>query len=275
MSYNNKQYWSTLVGQHMNLREVGWPQWTLAFNKARYKLAAEQTLVYLKKYYTQDASIKILEIGCGIGFWTAWVAQHYPNASYTGVDISAKAIQQLQQQYSQNAKIQFIQADASQVQLEMQKYDVVLCMEVLLHITDDTAWHNALNNLINSTRIGGHIFISDPFTVWQQAQLNVQTHATVRTYHQYLNVFSNNMVSVQQLQARSFLLDNNIDFETRTGAYMWHIFFKLWHKLLSVQSEPLGKVLGYIAYQFDKWYTLRNKIGHGCRLMVCQRLGYI
>jgi 2-polyprenyl-3-methyl-5-hydroxy-6-metoxy-1,4-benzoquinol methylase len=270
MSYNNKQYWNNLVGNQMSLREVGWPSWTEAFNKARYRLTAEQTIATLQQTLT-TAPTHILEIGCGIGFWTNIVTQLYPNAMYVGIDISANAVANLQQKYSTNKNISIVCADIGQANISElnQSFDLVICMEVLLHITDDAAWQNAIKNILHYTH--QYAIISDPFIIWQTTVQSKLDNNKMRTWATYKTEIEKNNGKVLQIKPRTFLLDNNADFKTKFGLQCWQMFFKAWHKLLKIENETLGKILGSFAYRFDKWYSGSVKFGHGCREILIRK----
>jgi 2-polyprenyl-3-methyl-5-hydroxy-6-metoxy-1,4-benzoquinol methylase len=271
MGYNNKQYWSTLVGNAMNLKEVGWPQWTEAFNAARYQLTSQQTIATLQQLFADNPPATILEIGCGSGFWTNILCALYPTASYTGVDISAKSISKLTEKYKANKLVQFKHADVSSEAdcNQLLQYDLVICMEVLLHIKQDDAWQKAVQHILHASK--NYCIISDPFHFWQGPTITEADNHKIRQWQDYKGSFDNNNFSVISIAPRTFLLDNNIDFKTKFGLHTWQLFFKMWNKLLCIRNENLGKLLGKIAYSFDKWYITKSKYGHSCRQIVIQK----
>jgi 2-polyprenyl-3-methyl-5-hydroxy-6-metoxy-1,4-benzoquinol methylase len=271
MSYNNRDYWSSLVGNSMRLQEVGWPQWTEAFNAARYKLTSEQTIATLQTLFTTTPPKKILEIGCGIGFWTNVLTTIYPTVSYMGIDISQNAIAQLNKQYIGKHNIQFQQLDITIpfTETDFAQYDLVICMEVLLHIKDTKGWQVAIANCINSTN--NYCIISDPFNYWAGPNAKTNDNHTIRSWHDYAAAIEQNNATLLSVSPRTFLLDNNIDFKSKWALRAWKIFFKFWHKLLCIPNETLGKYLGIIAYRFDRWYCTQSKFGHSCRQIVLQK----
>jgi hypothetical protein len=52
---------------------------------------------------------------------------------------------------------------------------------------------------------------------------------------------------------------------------LWHLFFLFWNRLLKVQNEKLGHILGKFAIRFDKWYLKKTKYGHACRQIVIKK----
>ncbi len=266
MEYNNQQYWNNLVGAKMRLQEVGWPQWTEAFNKARYDFVAKQTVQQLQ---LPAAPKKILEIGCGIGFWTNIITQLYPNATYTGVDISHHAIANLQQQYAQQVNISFQLLDITTANALLQnEYDVVICMEVLLHITDTNGWQQAVANICKSLQPNGIFFMSEPFLLQSNKSIAPANNNTVRRWSDYETIFKTYQLQVKKQLPRTFLLDNNFDFSSALAQKSWLLFFKFWNKLLCINNEKIGFVLGKIATVVDSIFVKISKKGNSCRLVI-------
>ncbi len=273
--YNNAKYWNSLVGKNMQLKEVGWPQWTEAYNKARYNFVGNKTIKVLQKYNTTAPPKKILEIGCGIGFWTNIISNLYPNAQYTGIDISAVAITNLQQQYAGNKNITFIKADVSTAKnpLPLQAYDLIICMEVLLHIVLQEPWQNALHNIFTSAAPNALVLISDPFTIWRNKLYNPLENHQLHTLQEYEQQIQKHSCSIITIQGRTFLLDNNFDFPLPILGAAWKLFFKFYNKLLSIPLEPLGKVLGLIATIHDTIFCKIFKKGFSTRLLIIRKKG--
>ena len=79
---------------------------------------------------------KILDIGCGIGYISNWVASE-SNADVFGVDISRSVDEahKLFNPYKKN-NLQFIQADISQLPFEKEFFDLIICKEMIHHTPD-------------------------------------------------------------------------------------------------------------------------------------------
>jgi SAM-dependent methyltransferase len=269
--YENKSYWNKLVGNTMQLKEVGWPQWTEAYNQARYWLAAKQTKSVLKKLIQSNKKIKVLEIGCGVGFWTNFILQHLPNASYTGVDISEQAINKLKTKFKNNPNANFICLDITNINTIEQQYDLVICMEVLLHIVLPGSWQNAIEFIGKSACTNGYVLISDPFMMYNKAVNNKTENNFVHTLDEYKIEFNKTKLSLLQIIGRTFLLDNNIDFPLPILNTLWKWFFKFYKKILSIPFEPLGWLLGINAIIIDFIFLKIWKKGFGSRLMILQK----
>lgn len=86
--------------------------------------------------------MKILDVGCGRGFYEAAVASVYPGVKITGIDagtdyieIAKKAIKYL----PGSDNINFLQADARHLPFPEGSFDRIICSDVLEHVNDDSS----------------------------------------------------------------------------------------------------------------------------------------
>ncbi len=95
-----------------------------------------------------------IEIGAASGEMAQWMSGR--GISGTAVEISSEAIRMLRARLQGNERVQIFENDARDLKVET---DLLLSMEVLEHIENDTA---ALANWFDLVRPGGHIVISVP-----------------------------------------------------------------------------------------------------------------
>ncbi len=93
---------------------------------------------------------KILDIGCGIGFYANYIAK--TGAKTYGIDMSSEYIKQAKK-YAK-FKINFKVADANKLPFKNGFFDKVLMTEVLEHIPD---YKKALTQLCRVLRKGGKL----------------------------------------------------------------------------------------------------------------------
>jgi SAM-dependent methyltransferase len=271
--YRPEHYWNQLCGQEMKLSEVGWPQWTEAYNTYRYKLSLEQISRVLDTLNIEPQ--KILEVGCGIGFWTRFLSSRFQNSDYIGVDISKKAIENLQRQYEGNPRVRFQCSDISTPPHFPYKYDLIICLEVLLHIVDNDLWKKAIHHMSQSLSPGGYILISDPLNIHgEPPPYKLGDHDRVRKLEDFKHCLSEEGLEIVKIYPRTFFLDANCDFSSTWTRNLWNRFFRVYNRLLSIKWEPLGHAFGYPAYLFDKWYTSSERMGHSCKLIVVKRAAH-
>ncbi len=90
--------------------------------------------------YLGQSVRRVLDIGCGLGFWQDVVARHYPKANYTGVEISDYLCEQYG--WTRGSVVDFKGRAA---------FDLVICNDVLqyLSLADASA---AIDNLATLCR---------------------------------------------------------------------------------------------------------------------------
>jgi len=101
--------------------------------------------------------MRVVEIGCGSGNISCWVAQQVgPSGSVVGVDISQGQVEEARKQAeSLNLRnIEFQVADAYAPRLPEGTFDIVYCRLVLMHLTRPKAGLEAMRLL---ARPGGHV----------------------------------------------------------------------------------------------------------------------
>jgi len=111
---------------------------------------------------TVGAETRVLEIGCGVGYWTEYLKGRGV-AHYTGNDITPVSVTTLRQRYPD---FEFVQGDAGEITLPPAAYDLVLMIDVTQHITDDAAFARAMHNVWQAIAPGGTFLVTywDPGT---------------------------------------------------------------------------------------------------------------
>ncbi|NNH01748.1 cyclopropane-fatty-acyl-phospholipid synthase family protein [Acinetobacter sp. ANC 5414] len=90
--------------------------------------------------YAERAQLKdgqhILELGCGWGSLTLWMAEHYPNAKITAVSNSATQRQHIQAQAQARgfSNLKVITCDVNVLELESASFDRVVSVEMFEHV---------------------------------------------------------------------------------------------------------------------------------------------
>lgn len=104
----------------------------------------------------------VLEIGCGPGFDVEWFARNYPEKNITGIDISAKMVEQA------NSRIQAAKLNnATAIQLDErtmlehfgeQKFDLIYVYFGALNTVDDLSF--AADQIYKLLKPGGHAILT-------------------------------------------------------------------------------------------------------------------
>jgi SAM-dependent methyltransferase len=156
---NPAHYWEDRLHKQFDLVGVGYNGLGPRYNAMMYAqrlIALEQALA------TAGHSLRgkrVLEVGCGSGFYTAY-CQQAGVGDYIGVDLTAVSVRTLQERYP---AYRFVRANIAGGLGLSQQVDVVLIADVLFHIVDDDAFAAALRHSLQALAPGGILIISDGF----------------------------------------------------------------------------------------------------------------
>jgi len=113
---------------------------------------------YCKKRSRKQANI--LDIGCGVGSISFYAANKC--FSVFGIDISQKAInisKETVKKLNLESKAKFQKADIQKIKLEKNKYNYILCFEVLEHLIKD---QEVIDNIYAGLKKEGILMVSTP-----------------------------------------------------------------------------------------------------------------
>ncbi len=105
-------------------------QWQLDFCLTN---ACELIYPYQQQFKKTD---RFLDIGCGEGFITAWLAKNAPHGSILGIDISETAIAIAKEKYACYNNLKFKVTDASRLEIN-EKFDWIVAFSSLHWLDED------------------------------------------------------------------------------------------------------------------------------------------
>ena len=101
---------------------------------------------------------KILEVGCGRGFYAHIIGVFFPKTSYIGIDINGEYLRTAKV-FAQASNVNFRKTDATKLPFADKVFDKIICSEVLEHIKNDRM---ALSELYRVLRPNGIAVITVP-----------------------------------------------------------------------------------------------------------------
>ncbi|MCV3387086.1 class I SAM-dependent methyltransferase [Campylobacter sp. IFREMER_LSEM_CL2256] len=112
-------------------------------------------LKLISKYNIGKRPLDVLDAGCGKGFFSNGLF----SAGYfvTGIDSSINAINYCKERYPD---IFFKQGNIDSCFL-YQAFDVIICIDVMFHIVEDSSWEKSIKNLAYHAKNNSIIIISD------------------------------------------------------------------------------------------------------------------
>ena len=117
------------------------------------------------KYVVPDAK-ELLDIGCGAGNYTLKMLSKIPDLNCTLNDLSMPMLEKAKERVTAETtgKVTLIQLDMRALELEEERYDIILAAATLHHLRGDDEWKQLFHKLYKSLKPGGCFWISDLIT---------------------------------------------------------------------------------------------------------------
>lgn len=158
-SYKPKTFWNELLSNSFDLRGVGHFRMSNEENVRMYEVKKKIILTQMQKNQVNvNGSSAVLEIGCGVGYWTE-MFEGMEVKNYTGIDIAEISVKTLSEKFPE---YEFIQGDISETHLQENIYDLGFMIDVTQHITDDKRFIKGLSNIWKSLKAGAYFVV----TMW-------------------------------------------------------------------------------------------------------------
>ena len=124
------------------------------------KKRAKKNIKLVERLFTQidvNNIKKILEVGCGIGVISSYLAEKY-RCNVVGIDLDSKQIKKAKKNNIENEYSEFNIADVTKLAFENKEFDIILSFDVLHHIPN---WNQALHELSRVLKPEGFYIIHD------------------------------------------------------------------------------------------------------------------
>lgn len=123
----------------------------LFINAEKHKKRTIERFQNLIEFADVKENQNFLEVGCGAGAVSVYCAENYP-FTVTGVDVDPEQIA-LARSEAGALDIQFMEADATRLPFEDERFDIVLSFGVTHHIAD---WLGALKEIARVLKPNGY-----------------------------------------------------------------------------------------------------------------------
>ncbi len=126
-------------------------------NRVQSKKGAIDLTDRLLGFVELDGQKKFLEVGCGNGLVTKYLAEKYAGV-VAGIDIDPQQIELAIKELDGIQNVIYTEADANNLPFEDKKFNVVLSFGVLHHVEN---WLNALKEIKRVLKPGGYFLYAD------------------------------------------------------------------------------------------------------------------
>lgn len=151
------EFYQYVLGPHLKYSCAYWPQDIDTLG------AAEMAALQLTAQHARlDNGQAILELGCGWGSLTLWMAAHYPDSRITAVSNSHSQRTHIEALASEHGlhNIEVITCDMNDLTFPDQQFDRVVSVEMFEHMRN---WHELYRRITSWLKPGGlffkHIFV--------------------------------------------------------------------------------------------------------------------
>ncbi len=112
---------------------------------------------------TTPHATSVLDVGCGAGNYTLKLLERLPNLNVTLIDLSKPMLNRAVERTrpATSGSIEAIQGDIREIEIGIQRHDIILAASVLHHLRDDSQWRSVFEKFFAGLRIGGSIWIFD------------------------------------------------------------------------------------------------------------------
>jgi SAM-dependent methyltransferase len=265
-TYDPRQYWEERLSADFSLTGVGLRKRGIAFNKWSYRsrlCALEQVL---QRHQISPQGVRICDVGCGTGFYIPFWLAHQP-CEMVGWDITKTSVEHLRQRFP---RAYFEQQDIGQPLVNENEagFDLVTVFDVFFHVTDPTAFKQALVNLGIITKPGGFLLLTDYF--WRYGTVKTKPHVRYRSLAEYKVGLKKVGFEIEQLYPQTFVMNAPLDsrnpFKRYALFYVWTAFSYL------AQVESIGDRLGRWLHNKDIEMMVRHLETFSTKIMVCRKV---
>lgn len=161
MSYDPRDHWSRLH-ERGDLSSVGQSGLPADLNGWLYRALERRLRWFARRHRILDGAAAVFDVGAGTGYWVrVWHRLGAPRVD--GCDLVPAAVDRLNEAFGSSGD-RFVASDigAPDAGLPDERYDLVSVMNVLLHLTDDAAFEQALTNLAGLVAPGGRLILVEP-----------------------------------------------------------------------------------------------------------------
>jgi len=207
---------------------------------------------------------EVLNIGCGIGVGSAYIAKKY-GCHVVGVDISERMIQWSRQRAKEERvepKVEFRTADVLDLPFEANRFDVVFAESVLIFVEDKA---QAIRECVRVTKPGGQVGLSEGFWTVQPspellARVKVAVGPCVPTIEAWQALWEAS--GLQERVVRTFQVDARTELKSRIQWIGWRWLLRAWGRAFRLYfTHP--EIRQSIKDQFDVPTEALDLLGYG------------
>ena len=250
--YDPQDHWSRLHARG-DLSSVGQSGLPADLNAWLYRALERRVRWFVRRHRLLDGVASAFDVGAGTGYWVrVW---HDLGASRVdGCDLVPAAVDRLNGTFGPRGD-RFVASDigAADARLPTDGYELVSVMNVLLHLTDDAAFGQALGNLAALVAPGGRLLLVEPILLdpaYQRPPTATQT-SRARGLAAYRDPLLAAGLELIELRGAVAMANNPIEAGSRT-AYDRYLRWWRWVARHAKSSPHSVRWIGPIMLALDR-----------------------
>ena len=271
MTFDSGAHWRNLH-RDPSLRAVGQSGLPLELNRWLYRAGRRNVIAFVRRagLFVPPPST-VLDVGAGSGYWSrTWLELGAGSVAVN--DLVEDAVERLQASFPGALTFLGDIRDAG-VLPDDESYDFVSVMNVLLHITDEPGFDQAVHHIAGAVRPGGHVLLAEAALrrPWQGPQTPPDAASRPRTIERYRTAFAAAGLRLVAVGPSAVVAANPIDAST-PGRLRW--MSRAWGAIgRAAWVHPiLAKALGIMLDTADR-VLMRTGASPSGKLMVMEKPG--
>jgi 2-polyprenyl-3-methyl-5-hydroxy-6-metoxy-1,4-benzoquinol methylase len=234
--YIPREYWETLHARD-DLSAVGQSGLPAEFNAWLYRNGARNLDRFLARSWPRRP-VTVYDVGAGTGYWVEYWSRR--GARVDGSDLVELAVRRLSERYPGDFRLLDISMERPAAE-----YDLVSCMNVLLHVIDDEAFERALEHLAGAVAPGGALLLAEPIASQEWSG----TTSRARALDRYVEPLAAAGLRLVAIAGTTVIGANPIERSARLDR-LWRLWWSGASRIAR-RSRVASGLLGRVIYALD------------------------
>ena len=188
-------------------------------NRWLYKILARNLRVFLARNGSDRINGAAFEVGVGSGYWIElWKSLGADRVD--GCDLVPTVVEDLNARFMGTFRVADVGADNTS---DMGTYQLVACMNVLLHLTDDARFDVALTNVARLVAPGGRLLLTEPILLDSSFErpYDPELSSRARPLKRYREGLESEGLTLKAIAAGTAVGNNPIEARRRWTFNLW------------------------------------------------------
>jgi SAM-dependent methyltransferase len=270
--YDPRTYREYRLSKNLDLTTVGHSGLGYVYNNWLYRARFNAMCRALRKLNLEVSQKSLIDIGVGSGAWIPFW-QRLKIAKIVGLDITSVSIRTLRAQYPQ---FNFVQGNICKdlTFANDEYFDIATAFDIFFHITDDTGFYKAVENISACIREGGWAMIVDSFC---HESLGPYYHEYHRNFDDYAKALKKVNLKTVHIEPIFFTMTTTICSSSFGFKYLLDRLTKVTLRLVgklssSQKTEWINHFIGCSLYILDVTLGKIIRTGPSLKILFAKKL---